>query len=148
MRVNTKCSIGLHCLIFMADYGETHKVTSEFLSRSTGCNAAMIRMILNALRKEGLITVSRGVGGARLNRTPEELTVWDVYRALEPDGVEHLMGIHPNPSEKCPVGRGVAAALREPYRKIGDAVKAAMESITLGQVLDYYHAGGSGAVKG
>lgn len=138
MRLNTKCSIALHCLIFISEYENKAKVTSELLARSTGCNSAAIRSILNALQKAGIISVVRGVGGAYLNRSPKELTLWEVYHALEPDGLDHFIGFHPNPSNKCPVGKRMPSVLKKPYHEIGEAVKKTMEGITLQQLLDDY----------
>lgn len=139
MRLNTKCSIALHCLVFISEYENKVKVTSELLAKSTGCNSAAIRSILNTLQKAGIISIVRGIGGAHLVREPESLTVWEVYHALEPDGLEHFIGFHQNPSEKCPVGSHIEAVLQQPYKEIGAAVQKAMEEITLQQLLDYYH---------
>ncbi len=141
MRLSTKCSIALHCLIFISEYENKVKVTSELLAKSTGCNSAAIRSILNALQKAGIISIVRGVGGAHLNCSPEELTIWEVYHALEPEGLKHFIGFHPNPSEKCPVGKRISAVLEKPYREIGAAVQKSMEGITLQQLLDDYRAG-------
>lgn len=51
MHVSNKCSIAIHCLIFIHEYGAENKVTSELLSFSTGCNPVTIRGILSALKK-------------------------------------------------------------------------------------------------
>lgn len=139
MRLNTKCSIALHCLVFISEYENKVKVTSELLAKSTGCNSAAIRSILNVLQKAGIISIVRGIGGAYLSRDPESLTVWEVYHALEPDGLDHFIGFHPNPSDKCPVGKRIQAVLKKPYGEIGAAVHETMEEITLQQLLDYYH---------
>lgn len=139
MRINTKCSIGLHCLMVIHEFAETRKVTSEFLAKSTGCNAAAIRSILSALQKEGIISVVRGVGGACLNKSPAQITIWDVYEAVEPDGLEHLIGLHPSPSEKCPVGQQIHGVLKETYQEIGSSVQKNMQEITLQKILDHYH---------
>lgn len=139
MRLNTKCSIALHCLVFISEYENKVKVTSELLAKSTGCNSAAIRSILNTLQKAGIISIVRGIGGAYLVRKPETLTVWEVYHALEPNGLEHFIGFHQNPSEKCPVGSHIEAVLQQPYKEIGAAVQKAMEDITLQQLLYYYH---------
>ena len=139
MRLSTKCSIALHCLIFISEYGSRSKVTSELLGKSTGCNASAVRSILNSLQKAGLITVARGVGGARLNREPEKITVWDVYDALEPEGLEHFIGFHPHPSPICPVGKNIASVLKQPYQEIGSAVKTSMQGITLRRLIHDYH---------
>lgn len=141
VRLNTKCSIALHCLVFISEYENKVKVTSELLAKSTGCNSAAIRSILNALQKAGMISIVRGVGGAHLTCSPEELTIWEVYHALEPEGLKHFIGFHPNPSKKCPVGRRISEVLEKPYSEIGAAVQKSMEGITLQQLLDDYRAG-------
>lgn len=142
MRLSTRCSIALHCLIVIAEFESKVKVTSELLGKSTGCNSAAVRSILNALQKAGIISIVRGVGGAYLAREPEDLTLWDVYHAVEPDGLERFIGIHPNPSEKCPVGGRIEAVLEVPYKEIGNAVEEVMNKITLQQLLDDYHGNG------
>lgn len=138
MRLSMKCSVALHCLILIAKYQEQTKVTSELLSKSTGCNAAAIRSLLNSMQKSGLIVVMRGVGGAYLKQTPDEITIWDVYYALEPDGLKHFIGLHPNPSKQCPVGGQIYSILEKPYHDIGSAVQDKMKGITLQQLLDDY----------
>ncbi len=45
MHISTKCSVAVHCLIFVFEYGETQKVTSDLLSLSTGINPVTIRKI-------------------------------------------------------------------------------------------------------
>lgn len=139
MRLNTKYSIALHCLVFLAEYGDQMKVTSEVLARSTGCNPVIIRNILGALQRENFVTIARGVGGAHLNTDPKKLTVWQVYQAVEPEGLEHFMNLHPHPSGKCPVGRRIAEVLSHPYQQIEEAIQQTMENITLQQLLDCYH---------
>ena len=59
----SKCSIAVHCLIFINEYGKEKKVTSELLSLSTGCNPVTIRNIISALKKDGIIDVKSGTGG-------------------------------------------------------------------------------------
>ncbi len=59
MHISTKCSIAIHCLVFIYEYGEKAKVTSELLSRSSGINPVTIRNILSSLKKSGIILVRR-----------------------------------------------------------------------------------------
>ena len=145
MRLTTRCSIALHCLIFIAECQDRVKVTGAMLSKSTGCNPAEIRGIMGTLQKEGIISIARGVGGARLNREPEALTLWEVFHAVDPDGLEQLFGFHPHPSEVCPVGQRIAAVLHKPYEDVGKAVRGAMEKTTLQQLLEDYRAMGAPA---
>ena len=139
MRINTKCSIALHCLVVIHEYADKQKVTSELLAKSTGCNPAAIRSILSALQKADIINVVRGVGGAVLNKSPKDLTVWDVYQALEPDGLNRFIGMHPKPSEKCPVGQRIHSVLDVSYQEITASVRLSMENITFQQILEDYY---------
>ena len=55
MHISTKCSVAIHCLIFIFEYGDTQKVTSDLLSLSTGINPVTIRKIISSLKKDGIM---------------------------------------------------------------------------------------------
>ncbi len=139
MQISMKCSVAVHCLIFIHEAKGVTRVTSTLLAESTGCNPVVIRNILSALKKAGLITVHRGTGGAELCANPAEITLYQIYTALEPEGVTSLIGIHPCQGRPCPVAQNIRQVLQNPYHKIEDAVRAAMESITLQSMLDDFH---------
>ena len=139
MQISMKCSIAVHCLIFIHEARGIAKVTSNLLSESTGCNPVVIRNILSALKKAGLISVPRGTGGAKLCAAPSQITLYQIYTALEPNGATSLIGIHPCQGRPCPVAQNIRQVLHPPYHKIEDAVRAAMESITLQSMLDDFH---------
>lgn len=139
MQISMKCSVAVHCLIFIHEAKGVAKVTSTLLAESTGCNPVVIRNILSALKKAGLITVPRGTGGAELCADPTQITLYQIYSALEPEGVTSLIGIHPCQGRPCPVARNIRKVLQTPYRKIENAVKETMESITLQSMLDDFH---------
>ncbi len=139
MQISMKCSVAVHCLIFIHEAKGVARVTSTLLAESTGCNPVVIRNILSALKKAGLITVHRGTGGAELCADPAEITLYQIYSALEPEGVTSLIGIHPCQGRPCPVAQNIRQVLENPYHKIEDAVRASMESITLQSMLDDFH---------
>lgn len=139
MQLSMKCSVAVHCLIFIHEAEGVAKVTSGLLAQSTGVNPVVIRNILSALKKAGIITVHRGTGGAELCRKPEEVTLYQIYSALEPDGLSSLIGIHACSQRPCPVAQNIQAVLAGPYRKIEDAIRAAMEEITLADMLNDFH---------
>ena len=74
MHISTKCSVAIHCLIFIYEYGDKQKVTSELLALSTGINPVTIRNIISSLKKDGIISVKFGTGGTTLNCSPDEVT--------------------------------------------------------------------------
>lgn len=139
MQISMKCSVAVHCLIFIHEAKGIAKVTSNLLAESTGSNPVVIRNILSALKKAGLITVRRGTGGAELCTDPSQITLYQIYSALEPDGVTSMIGIHPCQDRPCPVAKNIRRVLEKPYRKIEDAVEKTMESITLQSMIDDFH---------
>lgn len=139
MHVSTKCSIALHCLIFLHEYGEQGRVTSQLLAKSTGVNPVTIRTILSALKKDGVIDVRPGTGGATLLVPPEEISLFRVTQALEPDFLAKLIGVHPRPSDLCPVGRNIHDVLESSYAQVRADMRRSLEGITLADVLDDYH---------
>lgn len=139
MQISMKCSVAVHCLIFIHEAKGIAKVTSNLLAESTGSNPVVIRNILSALKKAGLITVRRGTGGAELCTDPSQITLYQIYSALEPDGVTSMIGIHLCQDRPCPVAKNIRRVLEKPYQKIEDAVEKTMESITLQSMIDDFH---------
>lgn len=139
MQISMKCSVAVHCLIFIHEAKGIAKVTSNLLAESTGSNPVVIRNILSALKKTGLITVPRGTGGAELCADPSQITLYQIYSALEPNGVTSIIGIHPCDGRPCPVAQNIRNVLKTPYHKIEDAVKKAMEEVTLQSMIDDFH---------
>ncbi len=136
MQISMKCSIAVHCLIFIHEARGIAKVTSNLLSESTGCNPVVIRNILSALKKAGLISVPRGTGGAKLCAAPSQITLYQIYTALEPNGATSLIGIHPCQGRPCPVAQNIRRVLETPYHKIEDSIRETMEGITLQSMID------------
>lgn len=139
MQISMKCSVAVHCLIFIYEAKDIAKVTSNLLAESTGSNPVVIRNILSALKKAELITVPRGTGGAELCADPSQITLYQIYSALEPNGVTSIIGIHPCDGRPCPVAQNIRKVLEPPYHKIENAVKNAMEEITLQSMIDDFH---------
>lgn len=139
MHISTKCSIAIHCLIFISEYGESRKVTSELLSFSTGNNPVTIRNIVSALKKEGILCVRFGTGGTTLGCPLEEITLYRICSALEPDFLDKLIGIHAMPSPLCPVGKSIHHVLDMSYAQIRSDLQDSLQNISMKEILDTYH---------
>lgn len=139
MHISMKCSVAVHCLIFMNEAGD-HRVTSRLLAESTGCNAASIRALFCSLKKAGIIDVNRGEGGAHLIRDPKDITLLDIQNAVEPDGLSTMIGMHKYVGQSCPIAKNIRAVLTPAYERVEQAAAQAMSSITLSQMVDDYHA--------
>jgi DNA-binding IscR family transcriptional regulator len=140
MHISNKCSIAIHCLIFINEYGAEKKVTSELLSLSTGCNPVTIRNIVSSLKKAGLITVRFGTGGTAIAMPLQEISLYQICMAVEPDAIDKMVGIHSSPSPFCPVGKNINHVLSDTYNTLHRDVVNSMKHITLQSIVDDYHA--------
>lgn len=139
MHISTKCSVAIHCLVFIHEYGEKQKVTSELLSLSTGINPVTIRNIISSLKKDGILSVKFGTGGATLNCPADEITIYRICKAIEPDFISKLFGVHSLPSPLCPVGKNIHNVLDCSYKKIQKDLCDSLDHVTLEDIITNYH---------
>ena len=139
MQISMKCSVAVHCLIFIYEANGRARVTSTLPAQSTSSNPVIIRNILSALKKAGMISVARGPGGAELLKEPSEITLYMIYDAMEPEGLSSLIGIHSCEDRKCPVAKNIRFVLQDPYQKIEDSIRQTMEGITLESMIEEFH---------
>jgi DNA-binding IscR family transcriptional regulator len=75
--------MAVHVLAVLA-YQEGDRVTSAGLAGSINTNPVIIRRLLLALQKAGLVDTCRGAGsGSRLSRSPKRINLAEIYRAVE-----------------------------------------------------------------
>lgn len=139
MHISNKCSVAVHCLLYIYEYSSKTKVTSELLSLSTGCNPVTIRSILSALKKDGILSVHAGVGGAEIICPLEDISMYRICMAVEPKTIDHLVGVHSTPSDQCPVGKEIHTVLKNTYTTLQNDVAASMKTITMQDFVNEYH---------
>ena len=139
MHISTKCSVAIHCLVFICEYGESKKVTSELLSLSTGVNPVTIRNIVSALKKDGILSVKFGTGGTTLNCSLDEITLYRICNAIEPNFLNKLIGIHASPSCLCPVGRNIHGVLDSSYQNVREDLQKSLQNINMEEIMNEYH---------
>jgi DNA-binding IscR family transcriptional regulator len=136
MRISVKCSSAVHILLMIAVLSPYRKVTSDSLASSVGCNPVEVRKLFGALKKAGIIDVERGPGGATLKKAPKDISLLDIYAAVDSASLNELIGIHAHASSDCPFGKNIRNVLAKPYAEIGSAVRDKMASIALEGLLE------------
>jgi DNA-binding IscR family transcriptional regulator len=136
MQIGTKFSIAIHILLCIGYFGgKGQKVTGDFAAASVRANPTIIRNIMALLRDAGLIEITTGTGGARLLKPPAEITMCDVYLAVNPVKDGKLFKIH-NPEPRCPVGGMVAPLLESVFRGAQTAMEDDLRNSTLQDLLN------------
>ena len=130
MKITSRFTVAVHTLLVINTFQDKVKTTSEFIASSVNVNPVVIRRTMQSLKAAGMIDVKAGSGGARLARRPEDITLFDVYSAV--DSVEgDLFHFHENPNPACPVGRSIHAVLDVKLQEAQAALENRLKKTTL-----------------
>jgi Rrf2 family protein len=136
MAANSRLTIAVHVLAWMALAQRRGRelLTSDQVAASVNTNPVIIRRSLGDLRRAGLVQVRHGAGaGWSLARAPQEISLLDVYHAVEQ---EPLFGMHhTEPNLECPVGRGIRPALDHVYGGVEQALRRELRRTSIADVL-------------
>ena len=135
MQITSKFTAAVHILTCIDIFGGQMRVTSDFLSGSTGVNAVIIRNVLGQLRNAGIVETRQGSGGAHLARPLDEITLYDIYRAVDCVDDEGLFHFHENPNADCPVGRNIHKVMDSRLEAAQAALENELKNTTLAQVV-------------
>ena len=135
MQITSKFTVAVHILTCIEVFGEQVRVTSEFLSGSTGVNAVIIRNVLGLLREAGIVETRQGSGGAHLTRSLDEITLYDIYLAVECIDDDGLFRFHENPNAQCPVGRNIHKVMDSRLAAAQTAMENELKNTTLADIV-------------
>ena len=108
---------------------------SELLAKSLHTNPVVVRRILKALERHGLVKVRPGrYGGVELLRLPSEITLEDIYKAVEPEGALFALRERGNP--RCPVNNAMTRALPPLFEAANAAVDSALRRTKLSTLVE------------
>lgn len=132
MQVSARVDYGIRALVELTTAGEEQLVTADALAEVQGIPVKFLEGILTQLRRAGLVMSKRGAeGGYRLARRPAEITVADVFRAL--DGpIAAVRGMAPEDMSYP----GAAEHLRDVWVATRAALRLVLESTTLADLVE------------
>ena len=136
MQISSRLTVAVHVLLCIEVFKDQRKVTSDFLASSVNVNSGVIRRILQQLKKAGIVRVTRGSGGADTARPLEEITLLNLYHAVECVDGEGLFPFHEAPNSLCPVGRNIHAVLDGRLEEVQAAMEREMSSVTMRDILN------------
>ena len=133
MPASSRFAIAVHVLTLMAQTGD-EPVKSDFVASSVNTNPVVIRRIMCSLQRASLVTSQTGAaGGSRLARAANEITLLEVYRAVEEGRLLSLHRQRPNP--RCPVGVNIEGVLDRLLSEAEAAFEGVLSETTVDAVL-------------
>ncbi|BBI35539.1 Rrf2 family transcriptional regulator [Cohnella abietis] len=135
-QISSRFSIAVHILSLIAT--SSKDCTGDYIAGSVNTNPVIIRRIMGMLKKAGLVDIRPGVGGASLLRDRDQITLLDVYRAVEVIEDGQLFNFHDEPNPHCLVGRNIEAALRLEMKEAQSAMEQRLAQVNLSQLTAHF----------
>ena len=137
--------MAVHVLAVLA-YKEGDPVTSAILAHSVNTNPVIIRRLLLSLQRARLVETRKGAGaGSRLSRSPGNINLAQVYRAVEE--CEPFARPSRKANTACPVGHCIRETLGRVFASAESAMERDLEKTTLAGVVNMIKAACPGAAK-
>ena len=144
MQITSKFTIAAHIIAAIDYFKDSEKVTSNFLAGSVGANPVIVRNVMGNLKESGIIAISQGKSGISLAKELDEITFYDVYKAVDCVDDSGLFHFHENPNINCPVGRNIHSAMDEKLQRVQSIMENELSRITMADVVaDVRKAAGS-----
>ena len=130
---SSRFAVAVHVLTLLEESGDG-PVTSEYVAGSVNTNPAVVRRILSMLAAAGITTSRLGAGGgAFLARPASDVTLLEVFQAVEARELFAMHNAQPNP--QCPVGRNIQAVLEKTTGAAQRALEAELAGRTVADIL-------------
>ena len=134
MAGNSRLATAIH-VAGMLSFAEQMPLTSEAIAQSCNTNAVVIRRIIGLLTRHNLVTVKMGSGGgARLTKNPSNITLAEIYLALEEGAVFEVPQF--DESFHCEIGKIVRPILAEVLNIAEQSLLKTLDQITLAAVIE------------
>jgi Rrf2 family protein len=121
---------GIRALAYLAGHSETGLCGLQEIAEHEHIPPVYLRKVLGELRRHRLLRSVKGIhGGYELARPAETITLWEVFRVLEPD--PYL--------DACILGRGQcdpesSCALHEDWQNVRNGLVGLLETKTISEI--------------
>jgi Rrf2 family protein len=134
MKISSRFTVAVHILSLVTIENST-LCTSEWIAESVNTNPVVIRRVMGKLKNAGLIQVRRGTGGASLLKPLKDISLLDVYHAVEVVEEGELFQFHENPNPNCPVGANIQAVLELILNRAQEAMERILDEVTMEELV-------------
>ena len=129
MKISSTYTVALQLLMICKHY-DNEKVTSGFVSRQIGADAAIIRRVMADLKSNGYIESKPGPGGTKLLKNLNEIVLYDVYKAVTDDD-EDVLKFYDSTEYTTPFEEKIKKASNECFSKYISSFYTELKSHTV-----------------
>jgi Rrf2 family protein len=130
---NVQFTVAAHIMTTLG-FHHRQEIPSATLAQSVNADPTFVRKSLSKLSKAGLVITTRGKNGASmLTRSPEQITLLDIYRA---SAAPPTFAIHSYPVEKrCPISSNIKGCMSSVLKKAQHSFEHTLDGITLADIV-------------
>ncbi len=134
MNTNSRFVVAIHIMVTLAaknKFSGQQYVRSDQIAESVNTNPVVIRRIMGSLKKAGFVeSISGPYGGYYPSRAPEDITLADIFSAVEDkDGLFQMHSCQPN--QECLIGKNIQPVLCEIFKETYDGLIEKLEKVSL-----------------
>lgn len=138
MLSSSRFVVAIHVLCILAKNAGKGPVCSNQIACSVDTNPVVIRRLMSELEKAKLVLSTAGrAGGFSLNRTACDVSLADIYEAVESSTVFRTHKLDPN--SVCPIGAQMFEALMPKLRGAEKAMTASLQQTKLSEIVTQFH---------
>ncbi len=130
---NSRLSVAIHILSLIASK-PYEQITSDSIAESVNTNPVVIRRMCGLLKKGGILTSRAGISGATLLKSPADITLLNIYLAVQ--SKSEWFAIHDHPNHHCPIGSKIHPTLNNAFSTIQQSMERELAQITLQDIMD------------
>jgi len=133
MLSSSRFIVAVHAMSVLARMRGRGPVCSAMVAESVHTNPVVIRRLMTELEKADLVkSVAGRAGGFELNRDPAQITLADVYFAVEDENVFRMHKTDPHSA--CPVAAQLGQVLSAPLRAAECALHSSLAKTSIRDV--------------
>ncbi len=135
---NTQFAVAVHMLAALGNH-QSGSCSSTYLAGSVNATPSFVRRILTMLVDAGLVKTTRGANGCCcLTRPPQEVTLLDIYRAVNPPKV---FALHDYPKqERCSISCRMKKVMGGVLDEAQEQMEASLGNRTLSDLISQLQA--------
>ena len=132
MKISSRFTV-VHILA-LVKVEQSQPLTSSWIASSVNTNV-VIRRLVGKLKQANLIETRQGSGGIQLRKPLTDITLLDVYQAVEVVDEGELFQMHEDTNVNCVVGANIQSVLEIILLRAQDAMEGVLANVTMDDIV-------------
>ncbi|WP_099974031.1 Rrf2 family transcriptional regulator [Lactobacillus terrae] len=132
MKYPHRLSDAVHILSYIEIFKDENP-SSAIMAASMESNPSLVRRIMSQLSNADLLITSPGKVSPKLSRQPSDISLLDIYRAVDESG--SLLHVDEDTNPNCLVGANIQDVLESKYAQVQAASEREMSLISLDDII-------------